>query len=140
MFAKMALSVALLLTLATPVQAAGVSTTGSIIRPGTSSECFLFSTPQRPYRAAGAQIFLDGSPATFGQLQLGDTANLTLNDNSSGLARIDAHTEPMQQFSGTLSNVSRYNQNVSAPMANGSTHTFWVDAASTQVTINGAST
>ena len=139
MLSKMALSLALMLTLATPAQAAGATTTGSIIRPGTSSESFLFSNPQRTYRTAGAQIFLDGSPASFAQLQLGDTATLTLNDDSSGLARIDAHTEPVRQFSGTLSDVSRYHRHVSAPLGDGSTRVFWVDTASTQVTINGAS-
>jgi hypothetical protein len=84
MLSKMALSLALMLTLATPVQAAGATTTGSIIRPGTSPESFLFSNPQRTYSAAGAQIFLDGAPT-------------------------------------------------------GSTRVFWVDTASTQVAINGAS-
>ena len=45
----------------------------------------------------------------------------------------------MQQYAGTLSRVSRYNNNVSAPLGDGTTRLFWVDNAQTQVTINGVS-
>src|SRR5690349_19748906 len=99
MFSKTVLCLALTLTLATPVQAAGVSPSGSIIRLNLASDSFLFSNPQHTYSADGAHITLDGAAADLSQIQPGDTATLTLNDTSTGLASIQAHSQPVQQFS-----------------------------------------
>src|SRR5947209_18316318 len=116
MFSRVVASLALALVLAAPAQAAGVSTSGSIIRLDQGSDSFLFSNPQHTYSADGAQITLDGAAANLSQIQPGDTATLTLNDTSTGLARIAARSQPVQQFSGPFTSYSPKYRNIGASL------------------------